>query len=168
MSESWEDILMEMDSKLLKFAQEKKVCWSLQRVFFIIIVLFCHYSLGYEGKKAYIPYTYRSSFKTILHLNLSVNYQRHQPKMPPLMLCLFKLNSHYLLHAIYLLKFVVDSDRFSNIFNFLLATILWLDIFMELFDIEEHRWCTFLLHSFHSMKIYQLQCLQDNKTKTFI
>ena len=25
MSESWEDILMEMDSKLLKFAQEKKV-----------------------------------------------------------------------------------------------------------------------------------------------
>lgn len=28
MSEAWEDILMEMDSKLLKFAEDKKVSYS--------------------------------------------------------------------------------------------------------------------------------------------
>lgn len=29
MSEAWEDILMEMDSKLLKFAEDKRVIYSM-------------------------------------------------------------------------------------------------------------------------------------------
>lgn len=34
MSEAWGDILMEMDSKLLKFAEEKKVLAFLSLLFF--------------------------------------------------------------------------------------------------------------------------------------